>query len=197
MNARFIVLEGPDGGGTTTHTKALADHLRRAGLDVLQTFEATDGPVGSFIRAQLQSGGLPGSAMQLLFTADRAWHEREVIRPALAGGRIVLCDRYSLSTVLYGTAQGEDRDWLQSMNNYFIQPDLQLLLLPPFETCMERLGVRKKDVFEADNPFQKRVYDLYAAEAAALPAGNVFDTAGDTATTAARIAARVDAFLAA
>lgn len=197
MNGRFIVLEGPDGAGTTSHTKALADHLRNRGLDVLQTFEATDGPIGTFVREKLRSGGLAGNAIQLLFTADRAWHEREVILPALEKGQIVVCDRYSLSTVLYGTAQGENRQWLEAMNRAFVQPDLQLLALPPLETCMDRLGIRDKDTFEADDSLQRRVYDLYAGQALDMPRIDVFDTSKDFAETARRIADRADAFLAA
>lgn len=197
MNGRFIVLEGPDGAGTTSHTKALAEHLRNRGLDVLQTFEATDGPIGTFIREKLRSGGMAGNAIQLLFTADRAWHEREVILPALERGQIVVCDRYSLSTVLYGTAQGEDRHWLEAMNRVFVQPDLQLLALPPLETCMERLGIREKDSFESDDSLQTRVYRLYEGEALVMPRIDVFDTSKDFAETASRIAARADAFLAA
>ena len=83
------------------------------------------------------------------------------------------------------------------MNNIFIQPDLQLFALPPFEVCMERLGERQKDSFEADDSLQKRVYELYAAEATTVPAIDVFDTSYDFDETAARIAGRVDAFLAA
>lgn len=197
MNGQFIVLEGPDGAGTTSHTKALSEHLKKRGFDVLQTFEATDGPIGTFIREKLHTGGLSGNAIQLLFTADRAWHEREVILPAIEKGQIVICDRYSLSTVLYGTAQGEQRSWLESMNKIFIQPGLQLFALPSFDVCMERLGMRQKDSFEADDSLQKRVYELYAAEATTAPAIDVFNTSDDFDETAARIAKRVDAFLAA
>lgn len=196
MKTRFIVLEGPDGAGTTSHAEALARHVSAAGYDVLRTFEATDGPIGTFIREALKTNELPGAAIQLLFTADRAWHLERVVQPALGRGAVVICDRYALSTVIYGAAQGMDRSWLQLVNKNFIQPDLQLLALPPFETCMERLGLRDKDAFEADDSLQRRVYDLYAAEATTMPGIDVFDTSGAFDGTAAAIAARVDAFLA-
>jgi dTMP kinase len=195
MNSSFIVLEGPDGAGTTSHSKKLAEHLQNAGKNVLHTFEATDGPIGTFVRQQLKTGGMPASAMQMLFSADRAWHEKNVILPALEKGQIVICDRYSLSTVVYGTALGVDTPLLEYMNKFFIQPSLQLLLLPPFSVCMERLGIRQKDSFESDDSLQKRVYDLYSAHAQTMPAENVFDTGNDMEETAKAIAKRVDEFL--
>jgi dTMP kinase len=179
MSGIFIVLEGPDGSGTTSHSKALAESLAASGVPVLHTFEATNGPIGTYIREHLKAGDLPGNALQLLFTADRAWHEKEVIQPALERGETVVCDRYSLSTLVYGEAQGFDRDWLVELNKNFIQPDLLLLALPTFETCMERLGVRVKDSFESNDTLQKRVYALYAEAAGELPADCVIDTSGD------------------
>lgn len=193
MNGRFIVIEGPDGAGTTTNSNALADYLRNKGHDVLHTFEATDGPIGTFIREKLRSGGLPGNAMQLLFTADRAWHEQKVIKPALEAGKTIICDRYSLSTVIYGTAFGFERAWLEDMNSRFIQPDLMLLALPPLSVCMERLGIREKDTFEADDTLQKRVYDLYREYAETMPVGHVIDTSMEKERTAEAFAAAVSA----
>lgn len=193
MNGRFIVIEGPDGAGTTTNSNALAEFLRQKGIDVLHTFEATDGPIGTFIREKLRSGGLPGNAMQLLFTADRAWHEQKVIKPALEDGKTIICDRYSLSTVIYGTAFGFERAWLEDMNSRFIKPDLLLLALPPFAVCMDRLGIREKDTFEADDSLQKRVYDLYQSYAKDMPAAHVIDTSVEKEKSAEAIIAAVSA----
>ncbi len=185
MSGRFIVFEGPDGSGTTTHSTALAERLRSRGISVLHTFEATDGPIGTYIRGKLREGGIPGNALQLLFTADRAWHVENVLKPALERGETIICDRYSLSTVIYGSAQGFERSWLEAMNDTFIKPDLLLLALPPFEVCMERLGKRDKDIIEADDSLQKRVYDLYAAHAKILPSTCVVDTSGQKEDVAA------------
>lgn len=196
MNGRFIVLEGPDGSGTTSHTGRLVETLQTAGYDVLQTFEATDGPIGTSIRQELRSGGLPAAAMQLLFCADRAWHVEKVIRPALEAGKIVVCDRYSLSTEVYGEAFGVDREWLHQLNKKFIQPDLQLLALPPLSVCLERLTERDMDTFEANTPLQQTVYGLYAAEATHAQSGTVFDTSGDFEETASKIFERVKMILA-
>ncbi len=195
MNTPFIVIEGPDGAGTSTHSKRLIERLRAAGKDVLHTFEATDGPIGTSIREFLRNGKLPGSAIQTLFTADRAWHVDTVIKPALEKGQIVLCDRYALSTVIYGTAQGVDGQWLQAMNDHFIQPDLMILLLPPLDVCLQRLGLREMDTFEANGSLQQRVYNLYQKHAATMDPANLFDTSGDFEEVAAAIGNRIDSFL--
>lgn len=164
MRGRFIVLEGPDGSGTTTHAALLAHRLSEAGEDVLLTQEPTEGPIGAFIRAQLQIGSIPMDALQMLFSADRAWHVAETILPALESGKTVVSDRYILSTIVYGQALGLQVDWLENMNNKFIQPDTQIIALPPFEVCMQRVNGREtKDMLESQDSLQKRVYDGYTA----------------------------------
>lgn len=195
MSGRFIVLEGPDGSGTSTHSKALAERVKQKGISVLHTFEATDGPIGTFIREQLRGKDLSGDALQLLFTADRAWHVENVLRPALERGETIICDRYLLSTIIYGTAQGLDRSWLESMNDIFIKPDLLLMALPPFKVCMDRLGTRDKDVMESDDSLQKRVYDAYAEFASRLPTDHVMDTSGDKNVVSEQFGAAVESFL--
>lgn len=163
MKGTFIVLEGPDGSGTTTHSALLAEHLRSKGRDVLLTAEPTTSPIGKFIREQLRAKSIESpSALQLLFCADRAWHNEHVIGPALAAGKTVISDRYVISTLVYGEAMGLDPDWLLSVNTPFLQPDHILFAMPPFEKCMERIRLRAQlDVFE-NTAFQKKVYDLYA-----------------------------------
>lgn len=162
MTGKFIVFEGPDGGGTTRNSAALAENLRSLGQKVLLTSEPTDSPIGKEIRNILGSDTMPSpDAVQLLFTADRANHVTTVIEPALRRGETVISDRYALSTIVYGTALGIDRDWLRSINAGFPEPDLTILALPPFDVCMERLERRpERDAFETEN-FQRRVYEAY------------------------------------
>ncbi len=162
MQGRFIVLEGPDGSGTTTHSRLLASGLEAMGHDVLLTAEPTDGPIGRFIRGQLKATDVPSpSALQLLFCADRASHIESVIKPALDAGKTVVCDRYVISTLVYGEALGLDPEWLLTVNTPFIEPDLLFIALPQFDVCMERIGRREQlDVFE-NLSFQRKVYDLY------------------------------------
>ena len=187
MRGRFIVLEGPDGSGTTTHAALLAKNLQKNGIDTLLTAEPTNGPIGVFIRQELQKGALPPSALQLLFTADRAWHVDTVLQQALEAGKTVISDRYSLSTLIYGSALGLFRDWLENMNKYFIQPDVQIILLPSFETCFQRMSNRgAKDILESQDSLQRSVYDGYVASAHQFDIPAV-DTAGSLELAAEKI----------
>lgn len=160
----FIVFDGPDGAGTTRQSKIFAQRLKESGVDVLLTAEPTDSPFGDEIRGILQRDSLPSpQALQLLFCADRANHVETVIEPALRKGKTVVCDRYALSTVVYGAAQGIDKNWLRAINDVFPKPDMTFITLPPFDVCMERINRRKaQDQFETEG-FQRRVYEEYKA----------------------------------
>lgn len=162
MPGTFIVLEGPDGSGTTTHSALLAEQLKKEGHDVLLTAEPTNSAIGLFIREQLKKKSIDSpSALQLLFCADRAAHIENVIKPALAKGKTVISDRYVISTLIYGEALGLNPDWLLQVNTPFLEPDVMMIALPKFETCMERIGMRSQlDVFE-NHPFQRKIYNLY------------------------------------
>lgn len=180
MQSHFIVLEGPDGSGTTYHSNRVAEALRAEGYDVLHTFEPSEGAIGHFIGDKLSKGdGLPGEALQLLFCADRAEHIMSVITPALAQGTTVVCDRYSPSTIVYGAAQGIDREWLISMNEHFRRPDATVVLLPPFEVCMERIRSRKENDFFEEESFQRKVYDEYKRYVQEHPDVHVIDSNGE------------------
>lgn len=158
----FIVLEGPDGAGTTFHSAALAERLRREGFRVLCTAEPTASPIGTEIRRCISGHSPPPpQTLQLLFAADRALHVAETIAPALADGMTVICDRYIPSTLAYGEAAGADSAWLRDLNKYFVQPDVTLYLLPPLSVCLQRLAARSaRDALESAL-FQERVYDAY------------------------------------
>lgn len=183
MNTSFIVLEGPDGSGTTTHTRLLAERLHEGGNDVLLTHEPSGGPIGSWIRSYLQSGAMTPEALQLLFTADRSWHIQEEIKPALAAQRTVVSDRYWLSTVVYAEAMGLDPEPLFALNATFLQPQHQIILLPSFETGISRLSGRaEKEIFETDS-LQQRVYEGYKAWAERLQLP-IVDTGGEQADVA-------------
>ncbi len=190
MTGRFIVLDGPDGSGTTTHAALLADALRKAGETVCLTAEPTDGPLGKWIRQQLRDGlSLPPSAIQLMFCADRATHLHEVVQPALARGETVVSDRYSASTVAYGGAFGVNPDWLYDVNKYFIQPTHHLFLLPSLDICLERMAARgTTDAFER-RELQELVHAGYRSIAAKDPTIRVIDSAPSVEVVAAEILA--------
>lgn len=171
----------------------LAERLRALGKTVVLTAEPTDSAIGKEIRSMLKSDTMPSpDAVQLLFCADRANHVSTVIEPALRRGDTVVCDRYVLSTLVYGAATGLSRDWLLAVNAAFPKPDLSIITLPPFDICMERIMNRsERDRFETEN-FQRRVYEGYRSTE---DTESVFvDTSGEKEEVAECILRRVLAF---
>lgn len=131
----FVTLEGPEGGGKTTQSRLLAEALGRDGHDALLCAEPGGGAIPRAIRAILldpASAGMTRRAELLLFLAARAQHVDETIHPALDAGRIVVCDRFSDSTLAYqGYAGGLDLESVRSMNAFAtggLLPDLTLVL---------------------------------------------------------------------
>ncbi|HQN42973.1 MAG TPA: dTMP kinase [Anaerolineaceae bacterium] len=131
----FITLEGPEGSGKTSQLPMLADYLREQGYDVLTTREPGGTIIGDQVRAVLTR--LDNTTMQprteiLLFLAARAQLVEEVIRPALAQGKIILSDRYADSTLAYqGYGHGVDLALLRLLLDFAtggLRPDLTLLL---------------------------------------------------------------------
>ncbi|MDO8469197.1 MAG: dTMP kinase [Candidatus Peribacter sp.] len=179
MRGKFIVLEGPDGAGTTKHVKLLGDRLAREKLPVLCTFEPTDGPIGSAIRSDLRAGkSFSPFDLQSRFCADRTWHLEQVIEPALARGTTVISDRYFHSTIAYGFALGISRAQLDEMNKKFIRPDETFFLLPPFAVLQERMTRRDQTDALERTELQHKVYDAYKLLAAEDPLIRVIDTSG-------------------
>lgn len=132
---RFITFEGPEGSGKTTQLKLLAEHLRAAGHDVVETQEPGGTAIGRQIRAILldpASSALWPTAELLLLFASRAQNVDEVILPALAAGKIVLCDRFTDSTLAYqGAARGLGADVVYDLDRIACRgliPHLTLLI---------------------------------------------------------------------
>lgn len=131
----FITLEGIEGSGKTTQIQIIADWLRMAGCDCLTTREPGGTPIGGQIRSVLlhpQNSNLAPTAELLLYMADRVQHLETVVRPALAAGRVVVCDRYFDATLVYqGYARGLDREMIRQLHRLVcsgLTPDLTLLL---------------------------------------------------------------------
>lgn len=100
----FVVFEGGDAVGKSTQVRALVDWLTRQGVPVVQTFEPGDTAVGRTIRRAVldpATGDLSPRTEALLYAADKAQHVAEVVRPALAAGQVVVCDRYVDSMLAY------------------------------------------------------------------------------------------------
>lgn len=131
----FITFEGPEGSGKTTQTQALHRYLRKRGYDVLVTREPGGTRIGNQIRRILldpQNQELLPEAEILLFSASRAQLVGQVIRPALARGTIVLCDRFADSTLAYqGYGRGLDLEELRRITAFAtggLVPDLTIYL---------------------------------------------------------------------
>ena len=182
----FITLEGPEGAGKTTQLRALADFLRGCGYDVVTTREPGGTAIGDQIRHVLHDTAnvaMSPTAEVLLYAASRAQLVAEVIQPALAAGRVVLCDRYADSTMAYqGYGRGLDRDALAALTAVAtggLRPDLTLLL----DLDVARGLARRRDEGEEMNrldletiEFHRRVRAGYLALAAAEPArGQLID----------------------
>jgi dTMP kinase len=158
----FIVFEGIDGSGKSTHIKQLAEELRGRGLSVLETAEPSKDLIGTFIRdyAERNSDRFTLETETLLFAADRYEHVRQVIAPALERGSIVISDRYFYSSIAYQGATGIDLDWIREMNRFAPKPDLGFLLDIPPESSLERVNDRAKTVFEVSD-YLRKVRDIY------------------------------------
>ena len=181
---RFITFEGGDGTGKTTQIKALERHLAARGRSFVSTREPGGTPLGKLIRqALLEVGKQPiGSPTELfLYLADRAQHVQDVILPALDSAKLVLCDRYTDSTLAYqGYGRGIDLAVLCELNRIAdrgVKPELTLLLDCPVELGLSRTakrlaeeGAGREDRFERETvEFHERVRAGFLALARAEP----------------------------
>jgi dTMP kinase len=162
MSGTFIVLEGPDGSGTTTLSRMLAEKLISDGKEAVLTKEPTDGVYGKKLREDLSNKNrMPPKDFQKIFCDDRAEHLESIVNPALNDGKFVVSDRYYHSTFIYGSAEGVPMEELEEMNKEFPAPGLTIFALPPFEVCKERIHKREsRDAYEQDD-FMRKVYEGY------------------------------------
>jgi dTMP kinase len=115
----FITFEGPEGAGKTTQIALLETALRARGFAVTRTREPGGDRVGERVRDLLLHAGMSAEAEMFLFAAARAQNVQEVVRPALAAGHVVLCDRYTDSTLAYqGYGRGLPVDFLDTVNAF-------------------------------------------------------------------------------
>lgn len=147
MGGLFVTFEGPEGSGKTTQLRLLASWLIEGGFDPLITREPGGTPISEVIRDLLHDcrhTNMTPEAEILLYSASRAQHVAEVIRPALVDGRIVLCDRYFDSTYAYqGYGRGLSLEALRRITDFATQgltPDLTLYL-----DVAPEIGLRRRE----------------------------------------------------
>ncbi len=143
----FIVFEGIDGSGKSTQLKRLAESLEKRGHDVVQTREPTEGPYGRKIRSLYldRASATPEEEIEL-FIKDRHEHIEQIIEPALAQGRTVLCDRYFFSTAAYQGAAGCDPDEIMARHHFAPVPDLVIIIEIDPRISIARITEQRGDV---------------------------------------------------
>lgn len=175
----FITLEGPEGAGKSTQLPQLAKWLEGRGRAVITTKNPGGTPIGGQVRKILlepANAAMVPLAELLLYAADRAQHVEEVVKPALAQGSVVLCDRYADSTLAYqGYGRGLDQALIAQLNALAtggLVPDLTLLLDLPSEQGLARVAAsRQVDRLETEAiAFHHRLRDGYLAIARREPA---------------------------
>ena len=193
MNAagplRFITFEGGEGAGKSTQIRRLASYLEGCGESVIVTREPGGTPGGEQIRNLLVEGGTnrwQGETEALLHFAARAEHLISVIRPALAAGKWVLCDRFADSTIAsQGYGQGVDLAWLWALRRHVVgatEPGLTLVLDMPVEAGLARATMQQR--YERMGlDFHRRLADGFRAIGAGEGRGRcrMIDAARDVA----------------
>jgi dTMP kinase len=154
----FIVFEGLDGSGLSTHAINLRNYLMKKGKRILLTKEQTDGVIGGLIKSYLKKEWkVSPLTLQLLFVADRAHHLDREIEPSLNEGKIVISDRYIFSTLAFGGLD-INMKFLKTINSKFRKPDLTFILDCPAEVCLERLNRTRfshLELFEEKSKMEK------------------------------------------
>ncbi len=184
MKGLFITFEGTEGSGKSTHIQLLAEKLRTLGRNIRVLREPGGTPIGEEIRHTLkhsqQNDAMTPEAELLLMNASRAQLVREVIRPALAAGEVVLCDRFYDSTTAYqGYGRQLDLKTVRAVIDFAVgdtRPHRTFLLMVPLSISEARRQTRQtagapaRDRFEeADRGFFERVERGYRAIAADEP----------------------------
>ena len=178
MQGKFITVEGSEGVGKSSNLAFIEDYLRNAGITIVRTREPGGTPLGEAIRELLldaRQNAMCDDTELLLMFAARAQHLAEVIRPALAAGQWVLCDRFTDATYAYqGGGRGVSMERIRVLEDWVqgeLRPDHTLLLDMPVAAGLERAGARSEpDRFEQEqHAFFERVREAYLARAQAEP----------------------------
>jgi dTMP kinase len=207
VRGAFITFEGVEGVGKSTQIALAAAHLRDRGIDPIVTREPGGTALAEKLRALVLEpghGAVSATAELLIYFAARASHVDEVIRPALAAGRCVLCDRFTDTTEAYqGGGRGVDAASIRALAGIAhpgLDPDLTLVFDAPAEVTHLRLagrGAGRDRIESEDAAFFERVRRAYHAIAAREPARvRIVDATRPEAEIAAGVAAMIDGVLA-
>jgi len=160
MKGTFVCIEGLDGCGKTTQAKLLVEKLQRS-YSAMYTAEPSEGKVGDFIRKCILYGDKRSTSLAeaLLFAADRVEHVENEVLPALRQGKLVISDRYIYSSLAYQGAAGLSLEWIQSINQYALRPELAIFIDVDPRAVMQRLKPVKSVMENLET--QQRVRQIY------------------------------------
>lgn len=162
---KFIVFDGLDGSGMSTQAAKLVDFLNEKNQKLLfgytgvyLTKEPTSSLIGGLIKSQLTHDWTSSpECLQLLFSADRAYHLEKEIIPLLERKVIVISDRYFFSTLAYGSLKIKDFNWLLTLQKKFLVPDITFFLKVSPKICIERIRKERFGItlFEKEETLEK------------------------------------------
>jgi len=157
MPGKLIVFEGIDGSGITTQSTLLRNYLLSKNKEVILTKEPTDGLIGGIIKSALRrEWATDPLTLQTLFAADRSHHLKTEIEPALKKGKIVICDRYILSSLVFGSL-GVSVGILKQLNAEFRRPHITIIVDTHPRICIERMKKARHHVelFEEEQKLEQ------------------------------------------
>ncbi len=167
---RLIALEGPDGSGKSTQIELLEKHLNQLGYEVVRTREPGGTEISEKIREIIldnDNSNMSHMCEALLYAASRAQLVNEVIKPALNDGKMVICDRFVYSSMVYqGTGRGLGMERIKSINEAALdglEADLTFMIIIPYEEGLKRKKMQRTlDRLEnGGNEFHKKVFEGY------------------------------------
>jgi len=200
---KFITLEGTEGVGKSTNVTAVVECLEAAGLAVVVTREPGGTELAEAIRELLlgvRDEPMANMTELLLVFAARAQHIAQVITPALAAGKWVVCDRFTDATYAYqGGGRGFDDDVISQLETLVqgqLRPDMTVYLDVSVEVAASRIAAREHDRFEREQlEFFRRVRARYLSMAESQSRYRIVDAGNDLATVQADVRAVVQSFL--
>ncbi len=196
MRGKFITFEGCEGSGKSTQVRLLSEKLKADGVDFIVTREPGGSDVAEQIRKIILDGrntAMCDECEALLYAAARIQHLKEIVEPALAQGKLVICDRYVDSSLAYqGYARGLGEQYVSAINSFALEeyaPDLTLFLnISPKAAFERKHGADKGDRIEQLGlAFHEKVYNGYLALAGKYPRIYAVDCGGTKFETADRI----------
>ena len=162
----FIVLDGVDGAGSTTHSHLLKGFLENEGFKVHLTQEPSKSKIGMLLREFLKDKEIPPTTDALLFAADRDIHFHNEIKKKLKEGYIVISDRYLESSIVYQSTQSDkiSVEWIKRINKFVESPDLTIIIDLNPKIALARKGDENVEKFE-NVKFLDQVRELYISRA--------------------------------